>query len=60
MDIFGSLIERPMIKQEFEQNYPKVVELMDDDLIAVKIIYDDHMQVNIHFYFKKKLSNYKK
>lgn len=45
IDIFGSLLERPLIKQDFDQNYPEIVELMDKDILDCKVIYDQAMEV---------------
>ena len=45
IDVFGSLLERPLIKQDFQPNYPKVVTMMDQELAIAKTIYDDHMRV---------------
>jgi dynein heavy chain len=45
IDVFGSLLERPLIKQDFQPNYPKVVEMMDAELSTVKVIYDEHMAI---------------
>ena len=45
MDIFGSLLDRPMIKEDFDRNYPRLVTLMDEEILCVKDIYDEHMKV---------------
>lgn len=45
IDVFGSLLERPLIKQDFQPNYPKVVEMMDQELTTAKAIYDEHMRI---------------
>lgn len=44
VDIFGSLLQRPLIKEEFDQNYPEVVRMMDVEILACKDIYDRAMQ----------------
>ena len=45
IDIFGPLLQRPLIKVEFDENYPEVVRMMDEDILACKEIYDKAMQV---------------
>ena len=45
IDIFGSLLERPLIKADFDQNYPKLVAAMNDMLCDAKEIYDHHMAI---------------
>ena len=45
IDIYGSLLERPLIKQDFDDNYPEVVERMDRDILDCKVIYDKAMEV---------------
>jgi len=45
LNIFGSLLERPLIKQDFNANYPKVVSMMDDSIAEVKTIYDDYIAI---------------
>ena len=48
MDIFGPLLDRPMIKEDFDKNYPRVVRLMDEEILGVKDIYDEHMRVKYY------------
>ena len=43
IDIFGSLLERPLLKQDFDPNYPKIVAMMDAELGVAKRIYDEQM-----------------
>ncbi|XP_013396327.1 dynein beta chain, ciliary isoform X2 [Lingula anatina] len=45
VDIFGSLLERPIIKEIFDPSYPKLIVMMDEDLDTAKSIYDLQMQV---------------
>lgn len=45
IDIFGSLLERPMIKQDFDRNYPGLVTLMENELTDAKRIYDEQMAI---------------
>ena len=42
-DIFGSLLERQLIKQDFDPNFPKLIVLMDEELNGVKKLYDKQM-----------------
>ena len=44
LDIFGSLLERPLIKDDFDPNYPKIVAMMEHELNVAKQIYDSNMQ----------------
>ena len=43
LDIFGSLLERPLIKEDFDANYPKIVTMMEQELNVAKQIYDENM-----------------
>ena len=43
IDIFGSLLDRPLIKQDFDHNYPQLVVSMEEELVSAKEIYDQHM-----------------
>ena len=43
MDIFGGLLDRPIIWRIFESNYPKLVTMMDEELNSAKLIYDAQM-----------------
>ena len=43
IDIYGSLLERPLIKEEFAAFYEEIVQRMDDDILACKRIYDGVM-----------------
>ncbi|CAH1258196.1 DNAH17 [Branchiostoma lanceolatum] len=43
LDIFGSLLERPVIKHEFEHKYPVLLHIFDRDLDTAKAIYDQQM-----------------
>lgn len=45
IDVFGSLLERPLIKQDFNSNYPKVITMMDQELNTTKSIYDEHIEL---------------
>ena len=49
IDIFGSLLERPLIKQDFDKNYPEIVDMMDRDVLDCKEIYDTAMEVRSRF-----------
>lgn len=43
--ILGPMLERPLIKNDFDSNFPKVVKMMDDNIFACKEIYDTAMEV---------------
>lgn len=40
----GSLLERPLIKKDFEEKYPILVTMMNSELDVAKEIYDQQMQ----------------
>lgn len=44
VDIFGGLLERPIIKEIFDPYYPRLVTMMDEELDSVKLIYDWQME----------------
>ena len=44
MDIFGSLLDRPIIKQIFDPYFPRLISMMDAELDSAKSIYDQHME----------------
>ena len=46
IDIYGSLLDRPLIKQDFDENYPEVVRRMDEDILDCKVLYDKAMEVS--------------
>ena len=39
-NIFSSLLERPLIKRDFNANFPKLIVMMEEELGMVKKIYD--------------------
>lgn len=41
----GSLLDRPLIKKDFEEKYPILVELMNKEMDTAKEIYDAQMQI---------------
>ncbi|XP_033732158.1 dynein beta chain, ciliary-like [Pecten maximus] len=45
LDIMGSLLEREMIKKDFEEKYPMVIATLHKELDMVKVIYDKQMEV---------------
>ena len=45
IDIFGSLLERPLLKTDFDPNYPRMVTMMDEVLNETKQIFDKHMGI---------------
>jgi len=40
----GTLLERPLIKKDFEEKYPILVAMMNKELDVAKEIYDMQMQ----------------
>ena len=45
IDIYGSLLERPVIKQQFEPNYRVILQTVDAELNVVKQLYDKQMAI---------------
>jgi len=43
VDIFGGLLDRPIIKSIFDPYYPRLVIAMDEELDSAKMIYDWQM-----------------
>ena len=44
IDIYGSLMERALIKEDFDAFYEEIVRQMDDDVIDCKAIFDRGME----------------
>lgn len=44
VDIFGNLLDRPIIKEIFDPYYPRLVTFMDEELNDSKTIYDNQME----------------
>jgi Dynein heavy chain, N-terminal region 1 len=44
IDILGGVVERPVVISEFDHNYLEIVRMMDEELAAVKQIYDEGME----------------
>ncbi len=44
IDIAGSLLERPVIKKEFDLKYKQLVKLLDKEMDIAKEIYDHHVE----------------
>ena len=44
VDIFGGLLDRPIIKEIFDPYYPRLITMMDEELDSSKIIYDVQME----------------
>nr|P39057.1 RecName: Full=Dynein beta chain, ciliary [Heliocidaris crassispina]BAA00827.1 dynein beta-heavy chain [Heliocidaris crassispina] len=45
LDCYGPLLDRPVIRNDFECKYPIVLMLYDQELDQSKEIYDEHMRV---------------
>lgn len=43
LDIMGSLLDRELIKKDFDEKYPLIVKMMDKELDVAKSVYDDQM-----------------
>jgi len=44
IDILGVLLERPQLKQDFNDHYTDIVEMMDSELSDAKRLYDESMR----------------
>lgn len=45
LDILGTLLERDLIKKDFDDKYPNVVVMMHKELDKAKQIYDEQMEL---------------
>jgi len=43
IEILGGLLDRPLIRHDFNDHYTEIIQMMDDELNAVKQLYDEHM-----------------
>lgn len=51
IDIFGSLLDRPMINEDFEDKYPILFKSVETELDRVKVIFDEQIELetkNLH------------
>ena len=44
LDMFGSLLERPLVSTDAQDRYPLLVSALDDELEYCKIIYNQRVQ----------------
>ncbi|XP_053308775.1 dynein axonemal heavy chain 9 [Spea bombifrons] len=44
VDMFGSLLDRPIIAEDVYDKYPRLITMFDQELDAAKIIFDRHVQ----------------
>ena len=44
LDMFGSLLERPLVSAEAQDRFPLLVSALDQELECCKIIYNQHVQ----------------
>ena len=43
LDCYGPMLDRPVIKEDFEDKYPQLLVMYNSDLDDAKHIFDDHM-----------------
>ncbi|XP_077979817.1 dynein beta chain, ciliary-like [Glandiceps talaboti] len=43
LDCYGTLLDRPIIREDFEHKYPSLLEMYSNDLDEAKVIYDKQM-----------------
>lgn len=43
--MMGSLLERPLIKKDFNGKYNQIVKLLNQEIDAIKMIYDKEMKI---------------
>lgn len=48
IDIFGSLLERPMINSDFEEKYPVLFRMVESELDKAKVIFDQQMELEVN------------
>ncbi|XP_077869744.1 dynein beta chain, ciliary-like [Saccoglossus kowalevskii] len=46
LDCYGTLLDRKVIREDFEHKYPKLLEMYDKELDDAKIIYDQQMALS--------------
>lgn len=51
----GTLLDREVIRKDFDEKYPKIVQIMHDEFDKAKLIYDEQMlhkkqagQISLH------------
>lgn len=44
LDMFGSLLERPLIAADAKKRYPVLVKMFDKELDRCRVLYRKHMQ----------------
>lgn len=47
IDIFGSLLDRPMINSDFESKYPMLLKMVEVELDKAKIVFDNKMALEV-------------
>ncbi|XP_041078235.1 dynein heavy chain 9, axonemal-like [Polyodon spathula] len=47
LDMFGSLLERPLIAADAHNKYPRLVSMFDKELDGCKILYNQHVQKEV-------------
>lgn len=56
IDIMGSLLDRPLIRKDFDEKYVIIVDKMNDMLDEAKVLYDKQV---IKYKFTHNLTNVK-
>ncbi|XP_075889814.1 dynein axonemal heavy chain 9 isoform X2 [Nelusetta ayraudi] len=44
LDMFGSLLERPLLARDVRERYPRLVSMFDKELDCCKFLYDQHIK----------------
>ena len=44
LDAYSPILDRSIIKQDFQHKYPTVIKLFNQDLDKAKVIYDNQME----------------
>jgi len=44
IDILGALLDRSLIRHDFNDHYTEIVQMMDEELNAAKQLYDEQMR----------------
>ncbi|XP_070581054.1 dynein beta chain, ciliary-like isoform X2 [Ptychodera flava] len=46
LDCYGTLLDRPLIREDFESKYPLLLEMYNNELDDAKVIYDKQMAID--------------
>lgn len=44
IDILGALLDRPLVRNDFNDRYSEIIQMMDEVLNAAKLLYDQQVR----------------